>query len=609
MTVMRPGESQAESIPGMMKWYGWGTAQTEFDAGSRPSIWPYVTHHLGIGPDGPRTPPVPLDALTLPPPRLPPGFAAAAREALPTRGFSVETLDRVVHAYGKSTRDLWRIRHGRLDAAPDAVAFPETEDQVVALLRLADRFNVAVIPFGGGSNVAGCLEVLAGEDRPVLSVNLRRMNRVLALDTVSGTVRAQPGLLGPELEAHLETAGMTLGHFPDSFLYSTLGGWVATRSSGMMSDTYGNIDDMVIGLRMVTPSGVVATRAVPRASNGPDANRLCIGSEGTLGIMTELTMRIRPRPQRREIRAYLFPSFKHGIDALRTSAQSDGAPTFSRLNDPAKTQLSAAFRRDEGRLKAWLGQGFKAYLKSVRGFDFGNACLMVAAFQGTPRDIRWRRRATETIYRRFGAAALGRGPGQAFFAGKYDFPHIRDFLLDHGVICDVAETSIPWSGMERLYARAMAEIGAALSSEPRPTWLGCHVSHSYPVGASLYFSFAFRCDIAADGTYDPERELAFYAAIKAQSLACFSDNGATLSHHHAVGYEHLPWLARESAVGARSLIDTVKDGFDPRRIMNPGKLTARFTESDLHALLRRPGDGETAAPPATSRQHTQCGTQ
>lgn len=573
------------TLPGTMRWDGWGEAGRMFDPGDRPYIWPYVARHLDITPDWPRTPAVDAAALRPPAGRLTPALRAGLAEILPADRWSEADMDRILRAYGKSTRDLWRLRHGRIDYAPDAVVVPVTEEETAAVIALAGRLGAVIIPFGGGSNVAGCLESVAPDGRPVISADLRAMNRVLAVDTVSGLARVQPGILGPDLEAALNEVGMTLGHFPDSFPFSTLGGWVATRSSGMMSDAYGNIEDMVVALRMVTPTGLIATRAVPHASNGPDANRLCIGSEGGLGIITELTMRIRPLPAHREFRGYLFPTFADGLAALKDCAQAGVSPILSRLNDPGKTQLSAAFRPRDSAGKHLLGKLFKAWLKKGRGFDMEQACLLVAAYQGDAAQVRRGRAAAEGIYHRHGAARLGRGPGESFAAGKYDFPYIRDFLLARGVICDVAETSTSWGGMADLYGRGMSEISRALRRDGRPAWLGCHVSHTYPAGASVYFSYAFRCAVDQNGRYDPQAELAYYAAVKKASLECFAAVGATLSHHHAVGYEHLPWLVDESHVGDDTLMDRVKTTFDPQAVMNPERLRGGFGTADLDALL------------------------
>ena len=488
------------------------------------------------------------------------------------------------------------MRHGRVDFAPDCVVFAESEEEICQLLTAADRHGVVIIPFGGGSNVAGCIESHRPDRRMVVTANLRRMNRVLGIDRLSQTVRVQAGILGPDLERALAAEGMTLGHFPDSFLYSTVGGWVASRSSGMLSDGYGNVEDMVLSLRMATPAGMVLTRDVPHASNGPDPNRLCIGSEGTLEIITEVTLRVRAQPEHREYRAYLFPSFAGGIEAIRECRRLGHAPVVTRLNDPVKTQLTAAFRRSGGAVAEAVSRLAKLYLTRVRGVRLDTSCLLIAGFEGRRRDLRWRRARAESVYANHGGIAIGRGPGEAFAEGKFDFPHVRDYLMDYDVIGDVSETSTTWARLPDLYSAATTALTAALGRDGRRYKLGCHVSHTYPAGATLYFTFAFQCRGGADGAIDVEAELQHYLSVKRAGFDCFAAHGATFSHHHAVGYEHLAWLPAESVVGPGTMIDAVKNALDPKGIMNPGKLRSGFTVADW---LAGPRAREIAAPPLT----------
>jgi alkyldihydroxyacetonephosphate synthase len=585
------GVSRTATVPGTMRWYGWGEDGGAFDARGRPNLWPYVSAHLGISDRRPPGRPVAAEAIDLPPAIDNPRFIAALGKILDAAQWSRSHMDRLLHAYGKSTRDLWRMRHGRVTYAPDCVVFPETEEQIQALVRAADECGVVLVPFGGGSNVAGCLEVHRPESRMIAAVNLRRFNRVVAIDRVSGVVTVQAGILGPDVEKVLAAEGLTIGHVPDSFLYSTVGGWVATRSSGMFSDRYGNIEDVVLAVRMVTPSGLIVSRAVPHASNGPDAKRLCIGSEGTLGIITELTLAVREAPAIREFRGYLFPGFEAGIDALRDCARAGVAPALSRLHDPDRTQLSAAFRPKEGALQEVIGSVFKMYLRRVRGMDLERACLLIVAFEGDRRSCNLRRAEAERVYRRHGGVGLGRTPGEAFAEGKFSFPYVRDFLMEYGAISDVGETSTVWSNILPLYRAATTAYREALGRGGRKCWLGCHISHTYAAGASLYFTYAVACKPGSDGQIDPWTELEHYLAAKRAGLASFSEHAATFSHHHAVGYEHLPWLERENGLAGSSVVDALKQSLDPNGIMNPGKLAAGYSLQDLVAgpQAARPG--------------------
>lgn len=573
----------SNSIPGTMKWYGWGAQDEHFSPLDRPYLWPYAQRHLGISLEQTIRPPVPLEAIKLRPPRLNSAFQKRIASAIPADRRSTHDLDRLLHAYGKSTRDLWRLRAGIVDFAPDCVVFPTSEAEVMSVLQAATLEDVVIIPFGGGSNVAGCVELLRPDTRMVVALDLRLMSRVIRIDDVSQTATVQPGLLGPALEDSLNQAGFTLGHFPDSFLYSTVGGWAASRSSGMMSDRYGNIEDMVISLRMATPTGIVRTTASPRASNGPDTMQLCIGSEGTLGVITELTLRVRRVPQRRVFLGYLFPDWQRGVAAVRECQQSQCAPDLSRLNDPNKTALNSAFRRKSGSIQTAFGTLVKFYLARARHFDFDQTSLLIVAFDGTPSDIHRRKSTVEKIYQRHGAAALGHGPGQAFADAKFDFPHVRDFLFDYDVICDVAETSTTWAEINKLYENTFRALQRALVENDHRYWLGCHLSHSYHVGAALYFTFAFRCNSGPEGQIDRVAEFQHYLNVKKTLLESFQAHGATLSHHHAVGYEHLPWLSREAALTTQTIVDAAKPALDPRDIMNPGKLRPGYTLGEWEA--------------------------
>jgi alkyldihydroxyacetonephosphate synthase len=377
------------------------------------------------------------------------------------------------------------------------------------------------------------------------------------------TARIEAGVFGPDLEAQLHGYGLTLGHFPDSFLHSTLGGWIATRSAGMQSDKYGKIEDMVIALRMVTPAGVLATRIVPKSSNGIDVNHLCIGSEGTLGVITEATMRVHPRPGARRTHGYLFLNFEAGVQAMHECVRKECVPSMVRLSDPDKTALSLSFRPPSSRLSQAVTKVMKGYLK-VKGFDSARTCLMLSTFEGTKSGVARLHSEVTAIYRRFGAFDLGPGSGKSFESTKYDFPHIRDFLLDRGVTSDVSETSTIWSNIIPLYQGATSALRGAIAQSGVRPWVGCHISHTYHSGASLYLTFACK---QQDG-----KEMQQYLRAKRAAQQSFMDHGATLSHHHAVGTEHLPWLSDDiSPVGVLA-VAAIKGGLDPDNIMNPGRL-------------------------------------
>jgi alkyldihydroxyacetonephosphate synthase len=545
-----------------MKWWGWGYEDVEFRNHAHPGFWLFAKRVLAIERDdfGPRE--WKLESLQLPEPQISERLAASLHSSLRSDQITRDHKQRVVHAYGKGFRDLFRLRRGLAGGAPDLVVYPESEADVCLILRAAAENDAVVIPFGGGSNIAGCVERMEF-NRTAISLDMRRMRRVLEVDAQSGTARIEAGVFGPDLEQQLAAQDMTLGHFPDSFLHSTLGGWLATRSAGMQSDRYGKIEDMVICLRMVTPDGILATRGVPKSSNGIDVNHVCIGSEGTLGVITEATMRVHRRPEMRVVHGYLFREFEAGIEAIHECVRRECLPAMVRLNDPDKTALSLAFRPPASGISEAVGKIFKTYLR-VKGFALPQACLMLTAFEGNEKSTTRQLKEVQAIYRRYGAVGMGSGAGRSFESTKYDFPHIRDFLLDRDVTTDVSETSTVWSNIVPLYGQTISALRAsALKSGIQP-WTGCHVSHTYQTGASLYFTFGFR--------QQPGQEMEQYLCAKRAAQQSFIDCGATLSHHHAVGTEHLPWLADDiSPLGVRA-VAAIKRGLDPANIMNPGRL-------------------------------------
>jgi len=548
--------------PRHMKWWGWGDVDVDFNSDAHPGFWPFAKSALGIEREIPPTPPLALDAVHLPEAIVNPRFLAELISALDSNQVFDSRYERVIHAYGKGFRDLFRLRRGSAEGAPDLVVYPENENDVLVTLRAAARHDVMVIPFGGGSNISGCLERMETR-RMAVSLDMRRMRRVLAVDAESFTARAEAGVFGPDLEEQLGAHGMTLGHFPDSFLHSTLGGWIATRSAGMQSDKYGKIEDMVVALRMVTPEGVLATRTVPKSSNGIDVNHLCIGSEGTLGVITEATLQVHPRPESRLVPAYLFPEFEAGLQAMRECVRKECMPSMVRLNDPDKTALSLAFKPRSSRLSQAASKIFKRYLQ-VKGFDLPRACLMLTSFEGRRDDVTRQLRQVNAIYRKFGGVSLGSSSGRSFEATKYDFPHIRDFLLERDATTDVSETATVWSNILPLYQATMKAIRDGVLESGVPPWSGCHISHTYRSGASLYFTFGFM--------QQKGHEMGQYLNVKRAAQQSFIDGGATLSHHHAVGTEHLPWLSADiSPLGVKA-VAAIKHGLDPDNIMNPGRL-------------------------------------
>ena len=546
-----------------MKWWGWGYEDVTFDDSNKPELWPYLKRELGVG-DIRWDKPVDFENVTLPGQKNNEAFLSAIQAKLGDDQIVDDKKTRLVHAAGKSFRDLWLLRHGQVQFAPDCVVFPNNEEDVAQIVSAAHEHSVVLVPFGGGSNIAGCLEPKDRNDRMVVSLDMCRMHRVLEVDTFSLTARIEPGVYGQHLEDQLAQHGVTLGHFPDSFLHSTLGGWVATRSAGMQSDIYGKIEDMVISLRMVTPSGTIITRTVPKSSNGIDVRHLCIGSEGILGVITEVVIQVHHKPQKEDWYGWLFPDFKGGLDAIHECHRADCMPTVTRLNDPKKTALSFAFKHPKTGFKNKIAKAFKWYIGNVKKIDFNQCCLMVVKYEGSPHEFNRIKNKVTAIYKKHRGVCLGAEPGRSFAKVKFDFPHLRDYVMDRSIMADVSETATTWGNLRSMHKNGLTDVEQAIKDTGMDGWVGCHLSHSYRTGASLYFTFGCQ---QREG-----REIEQYLYIKKAAEDAFMKNGGTLSHHHAVGTEHLPWVEEDLSPTGLKAVKALKAGLDPNGIMNPGKI-------------------------------------
>jgi len=545
-----------------MKWWGWGEESVEFTHEDKPALAPFLRDALGVDVTSAGVSAPPFERLQVPEPDLPDALRAALERAADV---STSAHDRVAHARGKSLRDLVRQRRGELGRLPDAVVRPADEAGVEAVVRAVLEADAVLIPFGGGSSISGSLEPPAGESRPVVSLDLSRLASVLDIDPVSRLARVQAGALGPDLERQLGERGWTLGHFPDSFTHSTLGGWIATRSSGMQSDRYGDIAELTRAVRVVTPAGVLATRPVPATSTGPSVREMVLGSEGRLGVITEATVHVRRLPAERIILGYLFPGWDEALTAMRDIAASEASPSVTRVSDAYETRFSFVTRKDPTVLDRLKSAALKTYLSRRRGFDVGEMCLSFIGYEGTERHVAAQRKLTGKIVSRHGGVCIGASPGELYDQKKFDTPYIRDFLLDRGTLADVSETAAPWSALKPLYDAVMAAAREAFAELRVQGYIMCHLSHSYHAGACLYFTFAFEPRPGGE-------PLDQYTRVKSAIQQAFVDNGATLSHHHAVGTEHAEWLEQDLSAPGTAMLRALFDGVDPGRNLNPGKI-------------------------------------
>jgi alkyldihydroxyacetonephosphate synthase len=538
-----------------MRWWGWGEAS---HASTLPSTaLDFLAEHVGATP-APR-PPVALSRVRLEPSALSARALAELRAIVGGAGVRDDHGERVLHAAGKGYPDLVRLREGTPEGAPDAVVLPRDGEQLRALLALCVRESIAVVPFGGGTSVVGGVAPLRGEHGAVIALDMARMGAVVELDRESRTVTVQGGIRAPALERELARHELTLGHFPQSYEFVSLGGCAATRSAGQSSSGYGAIERMIVGLKLAAPVGEIALAAQPASAAGPSLRQLVVGSEGTLGVISELSLRVREAPRERIYEGVFFEGFAAGVEALRTLAQAGASPDVARLSDEAETRMSLALAGSGG-IKGRLG---RLYL-GARGYAGG--CLAIFGFEGEERVARAKRTRAIELVREHGGLAVGRSPGEAWLAGRFAAPYLRDELLTLGVIVETLETATQWANLRRLHRAVGEAIAQALRDGGTPGLVMCHVSHLYETGASLYFTF-----LARQRVDDP---LAQWREAKRAASQAIVDGGGTITHHHAVGRDHAPWLGAEVGETGLRALRAVKDELDPAGIMNPGKLLA-----------------------------------
>jgi alkyldihydroxyacetonephosphate synthase len=464
--------------------------------------------------------------------------------------------DRLRHAHGSGYVDLARLRGGTLEDAPDAVLVPGDAAAVGRLIDACAAHGVAVVPFGGGTSVVGGVEPLRGGHEALISLDLTALREV-SVDETALTARLGAGLRGPEAEAALAAQGLTLGHFPQSFEYATIGGFAATRSAGQASSGYGRFDSLVSSVRLLSPAGNLHTLETPHTAAGPALREVVIGSEGTLGVIPDVTVRVRTAPPQRRYEAWIAESFEAGTEIVRFLAQGPGLPTVIRVSDEEETLGSLALSGPRGT----AGRAFGTYLKARRR---AGGALMIVGFEGDEETLTRRRALTVRALRGGGAVYLGRAGGRSWEHGRYGGPYQRDLLMGMGAMAETLETSHTWTRLGELHRAVGAAIRGALDGQGTPGLVFCHLSHAYADGASLYFTFISRARRGA--------ELEQWAAVKKAASEAIVSGGATITHHHGVGRDHAPYMAAEVGETGLEVLRAVKERLDPTGIMNPGKL-------------------------------------
>jgi alkyldihydroxyacetonephosphate synthase len=494
-----------------------------------------------------------LEDFALPQPE---SLPAALVDAVGAENVFASDEDRLRHSSGRGYADLARMRSGSLGAAPDAVLLPADAAALRRVLDVCAGEGVAVVPFGGGTSVVGGVEPLRGAHQRLISLDLGALREV-SIDRRSLTARLGAGLRGPEAEAALASHGLTLGHFPQSFEYATIGGFAATRSAGQASSGYGRFDALVSSVRLLAPAGDLETLQTPHTAAGPALRELIVGSEGVLGVIPDVTVRVRPRPRVRRYEAWMAESFEAGAEIVRAMAQGAGLPDVVRVSDEEETRGSLALSGPRG----LAGTLFGGYLGLRRP---GGGRLMIVGHEGEEEAVARRRALAVRALRSGGAAYLGQAAGRSWEHGRYQGPYLRDTLMGMGAMVETLETSHTWSRLGELHDAVAAAIHASLADQDTPGLVFCHLSHAYADGASLYFTFIARSRHGAELEQWRQAKRAASEAI----VAC----GGTITHHHAVGRDHAPYMEAEVGRTGLDVLRAVKDELDPTGIMNPGKL-------------------------------------
>jgi alkyldihydroxyacetonephosphate synthase len=524
--------------------WGWGAEGQGLDADEREGIKALIGMRLGVSGLAEIAPPS-LDAIRLPPPRPappPPSLASIVSQA---------PRDRASHTYGKAFRDIVRGLAGDFSPAPDAVAYPKSEADVAAVLAFCDERDLMAIPYGGGSSAVGGVEARRDEGRGAISIDLAGLDQVLEIDRTSRAARIQGGILGPALEAALRPHGLSLRHYPQSFEFSTLGGWIATRSGGHFATLHTHIEDFVEAIRVVTPRGTMATRRLPASGAGPSPERLFAGSEGALGIITEAWMRLHERPRFRASATVRFGDFLGAAGAARALAQSGLHPTNCRLLDAAEAQLSGA--------------------------GDGSGHLLLVAFESADHALDpWMTRALELCRAHGGEHREGAGRTREGDEGEREgaagawrsmflrAPYLRDTLCTLGLIAETFETAVTWDRFAAFHASVMEATREAAARLTGAALVTCRLTHVYPDGAAPYFT------VIAKGPRGGALEA--WDEIKAAASEAILEGGGTITHHHAVGRDHRPFYDRERPDLFAAALRAAKGALDPAGIMNPGVL-------------------------------------
>lgn len=545
-----------------MKWWGWGSESVRYSLDENPGVVEYLEKKFGLKKLQPE-PGFRLEEVKIPDSRMTGPLLSEFENELEGEVCSTGPAERVYHSCGQSYIDIVRKRSMNIEKAPDVVFFPKTEKQIKTIFRLAAKHRMALIPFGGGTSVVGGVEPDRNGFELSGTVNMTYMNEILEIDPVSRTATVQAGIFGPELEERLNEKGYTLGHFPQSFEFSTLGGWIAPRSSGQNSVLYGGIEKLLVAVKMLGPGGEIDTLKCPRSADGPDLKEMVLGSEGILGIIVSATLRIVPVPEEKQYFIYAFRSFEEAAEAARKVMQNGIRVAMLRVSDEDETEAFITMAKEKKKdITGYLKTKAAKFLLEAKGIRPPNISFVQAGLEGSKADNQINRRKIAALFREYNCAGLGGSPGKKWLKERFYLPYLRDELLNNGFLIDTLESSTEWSNLPDLYRNVKKAIASVSVAEGLPVSVMTHISHLYADGASLYFTF-----ITPQRKEDP---IGQWEEIKAAANDAIRGSGGSISHHHGIGIyhkKHLPWNETE-----RGLVKRLKSAIDPEGIMNPGKL-------------------------------------
>jgi len=531
----------------MKRWNGWGDSAIAFPLAE--SVIPYLTSVIG---EGQRIPDASLDEV----------IAAIPDSRVPDHPLiTPEPMDRLTHARGQSLPDWIALRSGRIGSYPDGISYPSTDDQVSELIDFAYKNQVRLIPYGGGTSVVGHINPLPGET-PILTIDLSQLNKFLEFNEVNRLATFGAGARGPHIESQLNKIGYTLGHFPQSFEYSTLGGWIATRSSGQQSYYYGRIEDLFAGGHIETPIGPLELPTIPASAAGPDIRHFILGSEGRIGIITRAAVRIRPLPSSEAFYGVFFRNWDAGVNAVKKLARTTLAISMLRLSDARETETTLILSGKE-RLIEWANRGLKL-------FSYGpGKCLLIFGVTGDYQSVKWAKRHALSIIRKCGGLSTGRTIGNIWEKSRFTTPYLRNTLWERGYAVDTLETAMNWSVINQAAFDIMHTMENALEHLNERILVFSHLSHMYTDGASVYITYIFR------RSRDPDETLQRWSLIKEAASYKIIEHLGTISHQHGVGYDHAPYLENEKSKTGISALSCLMHHFDPESLLNPGKLISQ----------------------------------